>query len=545
MAEENLSIRFAGKTLSPGLGQGRTFVYRDDLQRFDEFYDIDKSAVEEEVQRFEVAAAEISRDLDNLAAQVEKEMDEGLSGIFHAHMAMVADPSLNAEVKKEIAQEHVSAGSATRTVFRRWERRFRAMEAEIASEKADDIHDLMRRFVSTLAGVHAHVLEDLPPGSVLIANRLLPSDTIFLARRSAAAAVLETGGAASHAAQFARETGLPCVSGIAGVVGLAPPGQLALVDADVGEVIVDPDQQQRQGFQTKCEQQAQATSKARARAHKPAVTKNATAVNVFANVGGLEDTQAAIANGADGIGLYRIERLYLGRHEPPDTHALLEELQKTLQPAKKLPVYVRLLDIGADKPLPFLAEQRERNPSLGCRGIRFLLQYPELLQTQMNALLQLSVDFDLHIVVPMVTLVNDMRAIRDCLRESAARCGHSPTPKLGAMIETPAAALAAREIARHADFFSFGTNDLTQYTFAADRENGAVDAYFDDAHDVIFRLLKTVHEQVPQVPLSICGELASRPDAALKILTCGIRTLSVAPPFIPWIKEAVRECDVG
>jgi phosphoenolpyruvate-protein phosphotransferase len=544
MVKRPTDLTFSGRTLVSGLGQGRTFVYRDDLKRLDEFYDIQALEVKDELKRFEQAVSQISGDLSDLAGEVGKEMDTSFSDVFHAHIAMVEDISLKTEVMQEIRETLVSAGSAVRTVFRRWENRFRSMEAEVAGQKADDMHDLARRLLFSLAGVRAHVLEDLPPGSVLVANRLLPTDTVFLARRGAAAAVLEVGGPASHAALFAHEIGLPCVAGLVSVVDRIPPNELALVDADTGEVIINPDQKQEQAFKAKRELREQASSKARARAHAQAVTKNGKVISVLANVERVEDTLEAMANGADGIGLYRIESVYLGCQEPPDASTLHREMYTTLRPAKGLPVYVRLLDVGADKPLPFLEAHRESNPALGRRGIRFLLKYPELLQTQLQALLQLSSDFDLHILVPMVTLPSDIRAVKQRLVEMARRTETSRVPELGAMIETPAAALAAPEIVKYAKFLSFGTNDLTQYTFVADRENAAVDAYFDDTHEVIFRLLKIAHEDVPDIPLSICGELAGRPRAISEILKRGIGSLSVAPLSIPMIKEAVRRCEV-
>jgi phosphoenolpyruvate-protein phosphotransferase len=543
MDNEPATLLLTGRTLVPGLGGGRTFVYRDDLTRLDEFYDIRAPEVEQELKRFEQAVSRISGDLSDLAGQVRKEMDASFSDIFHAHIAIIEDISLKTEVTQEIRKTLVSAGSAVRTVFRRWENRFRSMEAEVARQKADDMHDLARRLLCALAGVRAHVLEDLSPGSVLVANRLLPTDTIFLARREAAAAVLEVGGPASHAALFAHEIGLPCVAGLSSVVDKIPPDVLALVDADAGEVIINPDQNQEQIFKAKNELREQANATAQARAQEQAVTKNGKAISVLANVERVEDTLEAMANGADGIGLYRIESVYLGCQEPPDATVLHREMYTTLRPARGLPIYVRLLDVGADKPFPFMEKHRESNPALGRRGIRFLLKYPELLQTQLGALLQLPSDFDLHILVPMVTLPGDIRVVKERLEEIAQRMETSRLPQLGAMIETPAAALAAREIVKYAKFLSFGTNDLTQYALAADRENPAVDAYFDDTHEAIFRLLRIVREDVPEVPLSICGELAGRPQAVSEILKCGISSLSVAPVSIPTIKEAVRRCD--
>jgi phosphoenolpyruvate-protein kinase (PTS system EI component) len=245
-------------------------------------------------------------------------------------------------------------------------------------------------------------------------------------------------------------------------------------------------------------------------------------------------------NGAEGVGLYRVELAYLGRAVPPDTDELLNEMQQTLGAAKAHTVCVRLLDIGADKALPFMKFLAETNPALGRRGIRLLREYPELLKVQLRAVLELAREFDVRVLVPMVTLAEDVAAVKECLTHLGLELQISSLPRLGAMIETPAAALSARQIAKHADFLSFGTNDLTQYAFAADRDNAAVERYFNDAADVIFRLLQMAHDDAPEVPLSVCGELAGRPDHVSRLLQCGIRTLSVAPPLVPIIKEAVR-----
>ena len=201
---------------------------------------------------------------------------------------------------------------------------------------------------------------------------------------------------------------------------------------------------------------------------------------------------------------------------------------------------MRLLDVGADKPFPFMKFLAETNPALGRRGIRLLREYPELLNTQLRAVLELAKEFDVRILVPMVTLPDDVAVVKEYLTQLGSELQASSLPRLGAMIETPAAALSAREIARHVDFLSFGTNDLTQYAFAADRENAAVEQYFNDAAEVIFRLLGLTHDDVPNVPLSVCGELAGRPEHIPRLLQCGIRTLSVAPPLIPIVKETIR-----
>ncbi|MDA3940915.1 MAG: phosphoenolpyruvate--protein phosphotransferase [Spirochaetia bacterium] len=535
-------LKLSGKILSHGLGEGKVFIYHDTLEHFDQFYNIvDNFQIEDERNRLNQAIIKISGDLNILADRVETEIDSDFAGVFQSHVAIVQDTTLSDEIKKEIADELVSAGSAARTVLRRWEHRFSSMEDDTSRQKADDIRDLTRRLVSALAGIHAHVLNDFPSDGVLVARRLLPSDTIFLASRSASAVLLEEGGMGSHAALFAREIGLPCISGIKNLLSIVRPDNYAQVDAETGTIIINPDAKQQRRFLKKSRQQKLIRVKAQSRALKPVRTKDGTHITVFANVGCANDTMRAIENGADGIGLYRIEKAYMGFQEPPNTVKLLDVLNKTLGPARNLPVYVRLLDIGADKTLPFLELKKEPNPSLGLRGIRFLKEYPNLLQTQIDALLQLSIHFNLHILVPMVTLPGDILLVKKLLNDSAIRINVTRMPKLGAMIETPAAALAVSEIAKHVDFLSFGTNDLTQYTFAADRENGAVDLYFNDTHDAIFRLMSIVHEDVPESPLSICGELAGNSEYTSRVLNCGITSLSVAPLSIPTIKSAVRK----
>jgi phosphoenolpyruvate-protein kinase (PTS system EI component) len=400
--------------------------------------------------------------------------------------------------------------------------------------------DISKRLCNALAGITVHPLDEIPHGCVLATSRLLPSDTVFLADRSTSAVLLEYGSTGSHAALFTREMGLPCISGLPHLLTTVPDGALALVDADTGTVTIRPQKKQKVIFRKKVDDKEHAHHLAREHALTPAVTKDNVTISVLANVGCSDDTEKAMLNGAAGVGLYRIERAYLGRIVPPNTDELLNEMRQTLKAAKDHTVCVRLLDVGADKPLPFMKFLAETNPSLGRRGIRFLHEYPDLLNTHLRALLELAKEFDVSILVPMVTLPDDVITVKEHLSQLGSELQVPSLPKLGAMIETPAAALSAKEIAKHVDFLSFGTNDLTQYAFAADRENAAVERYFNDASDVIFRLLQITHDDVPDVPLSVCGELAGRPEHLTKLLKYGIRTFSIAPPLVPIIKETIR-----
>ena len=540
MSEKDLTLIIHGTPLSPGLAQGLIHVHRGLLGPIDAPVDIEQNNVTDEFSRLDVATARISDDLFTLAARVEQEIDSRLAEVFGTHQLMLHDASLREELRKEIVDNLVNASTAVKTVFLRWEKRFLLMESQIARDKGDDMRDISIRLRNALAGITMHPLEEIPDGCVLATSRLLPSDTVFLAGRSVSAVLLEYGSTGSHAALFAREMGLPCISGFPHLLTTVPNGALALVDADTGMVTISPREKQQVIFRKKVDDKAHDYKLARSRAMSPAVTKDGVMISVLANVSCSDDTEKAMSNGADGVGLYRLEQAYLGRVVPPNTDELLNEMRLTLDAAKGCTVYVRLLDIGSDKPLPFIGFLAETNPSLGRRGIRFLREYPELLKTQLQAVLELAREFEVRVLVPMVTLPDDVAVVKDYLTQLCSQLRISTPPRLGAMIETPAAALAAQELVKHADFLSFGTNDLTQYAFAADRENAAVEGYYKDASDVIFRLLRITHDDVPDIPLSLCGELAGRPEHIPRLLQCGIRTFSVAAPLIPIIKETIR-----
>ena len=512
MSENILTLIIQGTPISPGLAQGLIHVHHGLLGPIDAPVDIEHNDVNKEFSRLDVATMRISDDLSALAARVEMEIDSRLAEVFEAHQLMLNDSSLREELRKEIVDNLVNASTAVKTVFLRWEKRFLLMESQIARDKGNDMRDISIRLRNALAGITVHTLEEIPDGCVLATSRLLPSDTVFLAGRPTAAVLLEYGSTGSHAALFAREMGLPCISGFPRLLSTVTHGALAQVDADTGVVTIRPGDKQKDIFRKKVDEKEQKYELARARALSPAVTKDGIRISVLANVGCSEDTEKAMSNGAEGVGLYRLEQAYLGRVESLDTDELVRVMRQTLEAARGHTVYVRLLDIGSDKPLPFTGFLAETNPALGRRGVRFLREYPELLKTQLRAVLKLSMEFDVRVLVPMVALPDDVSVVKDQLAQLCSRLRISSPPKLGAMIETP----------------------------AADRENAAVERYYRDAADVIFRLLRLTHDDVPDVPLSLCGELAGRPEHIPRLLQCGIRTFSIAAPLIPIIKETIR-----
>jgi len=541
MAKDTLNNAvIQGVTISPGMAEGQIYVHR-------ELYDtIDVSpcggdySVDAEVDRLDQATIKITQDLLVLATRVEKEIDLQLAEVFGAHSAIINDDLLKEELRKEIVDNLVSAGMAVKRVFLRWEKRFLLMESAIAREKGEDFRDISIRLRNALANVTRNALENIRSGCILTAQCLLPSETPFLASQSISAVLLEHGTVGSHAALFTRQMSVPCIAGIKDITKVLPHEGYALVNAQSGNVTINPDNKARKLFKKSLKKYTEDLEQAKSYSRKPSITKDGVEIAVNANIGCKEDSEKALEFGAEGVGLYRLEQLYIGRSIPPGIDELLGEMRETLSPFKGKTVCIRLLDIGSDKPLPFLGFMTESNPALGRRGVRLLLEYPELLNTQLQAIIGLLKEFDVHILIPMVTLTDDVKVVRRTLNTLCDQ--HAvKIPLLGAMIETPAAALSASEIAPYVDFMSFGTNDLTQYAFAADRENVAVEAYFDDTSDVIFRLIGLVHHDVPLMPLSVCGELAGYELTVNRLLSLGVRSLSVAAPLIPAIKETIRK----
>lgn len=530
-----------GTPISPGLAHGIVYLQHPIHGAIDSSSRRQDHNSDEEISRLDEATDHICDDLVSLATRVEKEIDTRLAEVFSTHTMILNDPALREELRNEIIENLVSASSAVKRVFLRWENRFLVMESMIARDKAEDLRDISIRLRKALAGITVHPLEHFPKQGILVIPRLLPSDTMYLMHRSVAAVLLQQGSLGSHAALFTRQMGVPCLSDIADLMTRIQDGAPALVDANQGLVTLYPDKPMRTEFKRLVQEQALTLQKSLENAATHAMTRDGQIILVEANIGCREDALKAIVNGADGIGLFRLEQLYIGKTAPPSVDELVSDLQHALAPFKGKSVCIRLLDAGSDKPLPFIGFLAETNPALGRRGIRLMREYPELIQTQIQACLALRKDFAIKLLIPMVCLPEDVKFVRERL-DAQCETLDIAAPPLGAMLETPAATLSARAFAPYVDFMSFGTNDLTQYAFAADRENTAVEPYFNDASDVIFRLIELVHHDVPAVPLSVCGELAGRTMHIERLLQCGIQSLSVAAPFVALVKAQIRDC---
>ena len=532
-----------GSRISPGLASGTAWVAGDILDCSAESHRIEPHQVDAEMERVRRAFAEVEAELEESARRVSEQIDPSIAEIFRAHRLMLEGLLASNEFENELRGSLTSAAEAVKTVFRKWEAKLAAIQDETLRERADDIVDLARRVLRRLEGADAVGLAAMPAGSVLVTQRLLPSDVVALSPREVKAIVVESLGQGSHAALISREKGIPTLAGLPGLLSKIRSGDEALVDTFREALIISPSPDARRDFNHRLEEYRASLFICKGQCHKPAITRDGQKIAVEANLAAHASIDTVIENGADGVGLFRIEELYFTRELPPSEEELFSELQHLVAPLREKPVTIRLLDAGGDKAISSLRLPFESNSLLGKRGVRLLLDYPQLARTQLKSLLRLSRAQDIRILVPMVTLERDMQQMRELLVAVAHEMAIENLPPLGAMIETPAAALTVGQIARHADFLSVGTNDLTQYTLVAGRDNAAVSGYYEDTHPSVLRLLGIIIAEASGKPVTICGEMAGREDVIPTLLDIGFRALSISPPLIPTTKELIRSID--
>jgi phosphoenolpyruvate-protein phosphotransferase len=536
---------FAGRGISPGLAVGPAWVVNDPLRWGGPETAVGQDDVENELIRLRHAFEETLAELDQYARRIEGEFDAALAGIFRAHGEMLRSLFASGELERELRESLLTAETVVGRVLQRWYRKIEAVANPTLRQRADDVLDLGRNIIRRLRGEQGAGFQSVPEGSVLVARHLLPSDVVQLPRARVAAVVVEELGQGSHAALLVREKGIPTVAGFSGLLSRVSGRTELLVDGFRGTLVVAPGEATRAEFLGRITQWRAALVRCQAACHEPASTLDGQQINVEANVGIADDVGLAHDNGADGVGLLRIEQLYFARPSPPTEGELFGELERLIAPLGNRRVTIRLLDVGGDKPLPYLGTPPSPNPSLGRRGVRLLLDYAQLVRTQLGAILRLAQEHPVQVLIPMVTLEDDVRRMRETFDDLCAERTIKAPPAFGAMVETPAAALAIPTLARYVDFFSVGTNDLTQYTLAASRDDASVNGYYLDSHESVLRLLGIVLADAARRPVSLCGELAGREAMVPRLLQMGFRSLSVAPSLIPTTKALIRTVRLG
>lgn len=462
--------------------------------------------------------------------------------IARAHAAILDDPEIT-DAAFAVIESGKSAAFAWRKVMRDCSARMSTLDDLRMAERAGDFRDLERRVLAALCGDGEAIVA--PAGSIVIADEFFPSEIAPLKESGAVGLAAAHGGATSHAAILAATMGLPSVTALGEDILSLAEGEHAVLDADNGVLQTGLDDDFVAGFRARMQRKKQLALSANERASVDCRTKDGVRIEVFANIGSVEDAQQAIAHGAEGCGLLRTEFLFLDRPAPPSETEQVQVYGEIINALGVRPLIIRTLDIGADKPARYLDLSKEENPALGMRGVRLSLLYPELLDTQLRAILRAHENRPAAIMVPMVSSHDEICAVRRVLDELRVELDHEAQVSLGIMVETPAAALAAEQLAPHVDFMSIGSNDLAQYTLAMDRCNGALASESDAFHPSVLRLVEMTASACRRYDrwAGICGGLASDLLAAPVLIGLGLTELSATPRQIPLLKAVIRTLD--
>ena len=540
-------ISIQGVGVSPGLACGPLYFRRPAAPVITRTAAGDPDA---EWARFLSAQARTVEQLGTLAEQVRQSAGEEAAALLEAHQLLAEDPDLTEGVEARIREQGLDAGAAVTEAGTALAEEFASLDDPYLRERSADVKDVCGRIAACLTGGDASAVE-LPGPVILAAEDLSPSETFQFDKTKLLGLITAVGSVNGHTAILARTMGIPAVIGAAGITD-APEGCEVLLDGDLGSIRIEPDRETKAAFLEKRERQLARAEEMKSLRGQKSVTRDGQTIRICCNIGGPEDVPSVLENDGEGIGLFRSEFLYLGRDDYPDEETQFAAYRQVLSAMKDREVIIRTLDIGADKQIGYFGLPREENPALGNRALRICLARPELFRTQLRALYRASAYGRLGIMFPMVTGVWEVReALAACerarreLREE--NIPFSESVKLGIMVETPAAALISDRLARLVDFFSCGTNDLTQYTLACDRQNSELERYCDPRHPAVLRLIGLVADNAHKhgVRVNICGEMAADLSLTETFLAMGIDELSVSPRFVLPLRQKVRETDVA
>ena len=533
-----------GIAVSPGIAIARSMVIDSKDYRIPR-RSIMTSQRSREIQRvcdaFDGAIEELSRlETDKAAAESQ------IRDIFAVHLRYLRDESFKKRITDFIEKELTTAEYAVATILREIASHFAGIDDEYISERAGDIYDIERRLLTQLLGEVRHEVEHLKEQVVIVAHDLTPTQTAGFNKTFVKGFATEAGGRTSHTAIVARSLGLPAVVALEDISSCITTDSIVIIDGNRGVVIVDPDDETLAEYEKYARELSRLEAELSGIRDKPAVTRDGVEMALLGNIEFPNEAAMTMEKGGQGIGLYRTEFLYLYSGTEPTEEDHYEAYAEVARVFAGKPVVIRTMDIGADK-LPYTKAATETNPVLGLRSIRFCLQNLTMFKTQLRAILRASVLGDIRVMFPLISNLQELRQSKMILRDvmedlDEYAVPYNPAIKVGIMVETPSAALTASLLAVDCDFFSIGTNDLIQYTLAVDRANEHVSTLFSAADPAIFTLLRSVIHDAnkAKIGLSICGEIAGDPEFIMLLIGMGVRTLSLAPPMIPEIKQIIR-----
>jgi phosphocarrier protein FPr len=528
-----------GVAISPGLAIGRVFQLK--AETFDIIEKSSQPANKEKVS-LSKAIDTATGELEKLMEQVKAKANAGRAAIFAAHIEILHDPDI-LQAANRLIDQGKSAAFAWQKTVEEHASRLSKLNNELLANRANDLRDVGRRVLKQLAPPkESKAASALPDNSILIAENLTPSETVQIDRHKVVAFCTTTGGATSHVAILARSLGLPALAGADPRVLSLAYGSEIILDGDNGEIRLNPSDEQKKEVSRAQSEEHERREAALSLAHQPANTRDGHRIEVAANIGSVEDARQAVELGADGVGLLRSEFLFLERDTAPSEEEQYQVYQDIADALGPKPLVIRTLDVGGDKPLRYLPMPAEENPFLGVRGIRIGLVKPEILRTQLRAILRVKSEAKLHVMFPMIATVQEFREAKMMLEEEREKLQASPVA-VGVMIEVPSAALIADVLAQEVDFFSIGTNDLTQYTLAMDRGHKDLAKQVDALHPAVLKLIEMTAQAGNRHGkwVGVCGGLASDLNAVAILLGLGITELSVSLPTIPLVKSRVRE----
>ena len=534
-----------GKSVYKGIAMGKISVLKKDD------YIVKRTKIEDaqaEIQRVKAAVAASQEQLQKLYEKAVKEVGEASAAIFEVHQMMLEDEDYNESIENIITTEMVNAEYAVASTGDNFSEMFASMDDDYMKARAADIKDISKRLVKNLSG-HGGDGIDLEEPVIVVADDLSPSETVQMDKDKILAFVTVHGSANSHTAILARMMNIPALIGVDMDLETLTTGVEGAVDGFTGGFYIEPTEEVKTSIQTKIEEEKEKRALLQTLKGKENVTKSGKTIKLFANIGSVSDMGYVLENDAGGIGLFRSEFLYIGRNELPGEEEQFQAYRQAVQNMAGKKVIIRTLDIGADKQADYLQIPQEENPALGYRAIRICLTQPEIFKVQLRALFRASEYGNLSIMYPMITSVEEVEQIQQIVCEVKQELKEAGIPykdvEEGVMIETPAAVMISDDLAKMVDFFSIGTNDLTQYTLAIDRQNEKLDPFYKPHHKAILRMIKMVVDNAHKEGkwAGICGELGADPELTETFVKMGVDELSVAPSMILKLRKIIREME--
>lgn len=531
-----------GKSIFGGIAIGPIYFFTKEQKQVKRTKIEDAAA---EIKRYEDACETAKEQLGELYEKALKEVGESGAQIFEVHQMMLEDDDYNDSVKSIIETQMVNAEYAVATTGDNFAAMFAAMEDEYFQARAVDMKDISERVIDVLMGIGEAKSWDEP--SIIVAEDLAPSETVQFDKSKLLGFVTKLGSSNSHTAILARTMNIPALIQID--IQEEWNGKMAVIDGFSGEFYIDSEPEILEKYQAKKEEQEAHRRLLAEQKGKPTVTKGGKAIKLFANIGSVSDLPAAMSNDAGGIGLFRSEFLYLESETYPTEDEQFKAYKMVAETMAGKKVIIRTLDIGADKQVDYFDLDKEENPAMGLRAIRICLTRPEIFKTQLRALLRASAYGNIAVMYPMIISVEEVRQIKAIMEDVKKELDDAGIAygnvEQGIMIETPAAAMISDLLAKEVDFFSIGTNDLTQYTLAIDRQNAKLDEFYDPHHEAVLRMIEMVVDNAHKAGIwaGICGELGADMELTERFLAMGVDELSVSPTFIYPVRQIIREYD--